>query len=312
MPACNCAERPNPVTNPLTLPMLNWPWLWLVLALASSLLAAQNVEVNRRARQEGFRLNFWRASMTALFWLPLTLLYHWPTDWTFYAAAVFGGVSMIVGFTIQNDLANKHNGRVAILYVPLKAVFVFILWACIDPAARHHIFDKPLVTLGVLACLAAMIGALAEFRKNDVSWSSFRAVMPIVLLYGLSDILSRLSVAPDNLHERLILFLFVVTATSSLVSLMIYPFRPKPELPFYTKKLVTSAFRASLGQMGNQMCFFMALVLAPSPAYASMVIMLTPVWLMVYHRYAGIKDDASPVAGTVVVIAAVVLMFLVA
>jgi len=299
------------VPDSLDLPVLTWPWLWLVLALGSSLLAAQNVEVNRRARQEGFRLNFWRSAMTAFFWLPLTLLNPWPTDWSFYVVAFFGGISMIVGFTIQNDLANKHNGRVAILHVPLKAVLVFVLWAIIDPVARHHVMDKPLVTMGVLACLVTMIAALAEFRKNDVSWSSFRAVMPIVVLYGVGDILARLSITPDTLHQRLLIFLFLVTATSSLVSLMIYPFRPKPELPFYTPKLVTSAFRAALGQMGNQVCFFMALVLAPSPAYASMVVMLTPVWLLVYHRYAGIKDDANPMAGTVVVAAAVLLMYLV-
>ncbi len=296
----------------LNLPLLTWPWMWLLLALASSLLAAHNVEINRQARQEGYRLNFWRASMTSLFWLPLTLLYPWPTDWSFYAAAFFCGVAMIVGFTIQNDLANKHNGRVAILYVPLKAVLVFIIWAILDPVARAHVIDNPLITLGVGVCLTTMVVALAEFRKNDVSLSSLRAVMPIVLLYSLGDIFTRLNLPADSLQERLLVFLFVVAATSSVVSLMIYPFRPKPEVAFYTPKLVKSAFRASLGQMGNQVCFVMALVLAPNPAYASMVMMLTPVWLLVYHRYAGVKDDANPIAGTVVVMAAIILMFLVA
>lgn len=115
---------------------LNTNWLWLVLALVSSCLTAQNVEMNRKARQEGFRLNFWRMAIATAFWLPLSLLEQWPLEWTFYGAAMFGGVAMIIGFTIQNELANKHNGRVAILHGPLKAVFVFILWALVDPVAR--------------------------------------------------------------------------------------------------------------------------------------------------------------------------------
>jgi hypothetical protein len=43
-----------------------------------------------------------------------------------------------------------------------------------------------------------------------------------------------------------------------------------------------------------------------------MVGLLAPVWLLVYHRLVNLKDDASPVAGTVMVVAAIVLMLLVA
>ncbi|RYG59416.1 MAG: hypothetical protein EON60_10505 [Alphaproteobacteria bacterium] len=292
--------------------LMNTSWLWLVLALASSLLTAQNVEVNRRARQEGFRLNFWRMLMAACFWLPLSLLEKWPLEWTFYGAAMFGGVAMIIGFTIQNELANKHNGRIAILHGPIKAVFVFILWAMIDPIARAHVLQAPLVTIGVVGCLATMVLALAQFRKNDVSWTSFRAVLPIVVLYGMGDVLARLAITPDVLHERLVVFLFVVAATSSIVSLLIWPWRPKPELPMVDRKLIKDSFRAAAGGMANQVCFFMALVLGPSPAYVSMVVLLAPVWLLIYHRWAGIKDDANPIAGTLLVFAAVVLMVLVA
>lgn len=292
--------------------LVNSSWLWLVLALASSLLSAQNVEVNRRAKQEGFRLNFWRMTMAAAFWFPLSMLEVWPSDWMFYGAAMFGGMAMIIGFTIQNDLANKHNGRVAILHMPLKAVVVFAIWAAIDPVARGHVFEQPLITAGVVGCLALMVGALAEFRKNDVSWSSFRAVLPVVAVYAMGDILARLAIQPVNLQDRLVVFLFVVAATSSIVSLLVWPWRPKPELPLFDKKLMQASFRAAMGGTANQVCFFMALVLGPSPAYVSMVVLLTPVWLLVYHRWAGIKDDANPIAGTLVVIAAVLLMVLVA
>jgi hypothetical protein len=292
--------------------LLHAPWLWLVLAVASSLLSAQNVETNRRAKQEGFRLNFWRMSIAALFWLPLTLLEKWPTDLAFYAAGIFGGMAIILGFTIQNDLANRHNGRVAIIHMPLKAVLVFALWAMFDPIAREHVFHNPLITVGVVAALATMVFALAEFRKNDVSWSSFRAVLPIVVVYAFGDIFARLTITPDQLHARLVIFLFLVAASSAIGSLLMWPWRPKPELPLYTPKLMKDAVRAAMGSTANQVCFFMALVLGPSPAYVSMVALMAPVWLLGYHRWAGIKDDANPLAGTIVVAAAILLMFIVA
>ncbi len=289
-----------------------FPAVWLILALLSSLLSAQNVEMNRRARQEGFRLNLWRMALSAVFWLPLALMQNWPDDTLFYVAAIFSGVAMIIGFTIQNDLAVRHNGRVAILHMPLKAVFVFVLWGILDAEARHHYFSNLDIVLGIVVCLTVMVVALFSFRRHDVSWRSLTAVMPIVGLYGAGDILSRLAIPAADLQSHLIVFLFVMTATSALVSLLYLPWRPRPELPLAHPHLLRAAGWAAFGGTLNQVCFFGALVLGPSPAYVSMVALLAPVWLLFYHRMAHIKDDASPVAGTLVVLAAIVLMWLVA
>lgn len=291
---------------------LDWRWLWLPLALMTSLISAQNVEMNRRAKQEGFRLNMWRTGFAACFWLVVASFFPWPRDGFFYAAAMFGGIAMIIGFTIQNDLAAKHNGRVAVLYMPLKAVAVFLVWAIISPHAREHILAKPLVAVGVLACLATMVGALAEFRKHDVSWQSLKAILPIVAVYGAGDILTRMNIHPSEVVERLPVFFCVGTLTSTFVSLMLWPWRPKPEISSFNRKLLKDGAKASVASMVNQGLFVVALVLAPSPAYASMILLLSPVWLLVYHRVVGLPDDANPIAGTVIVMAAVALMLLVA
>lgn len=285
-------------------------FLWLFAAFANSVLAAQNVEMNRQARQEGFRLNMWRMTLSALFWMPLALLQHWPQDPMFYVAAIFGGIVLIVGFTIQTDLSQKHNGRVAILHTPLKAMVVFIIWAMIDREARMNVLDDPWRIAGEMICLAIMVGSLFTFRKHDVSWSSFKAILPVVVLYSASDILTRLTMGPSDLAEKLIIFMFVMSASSSLGSMLVMPWRPQPQLPLITKALIKSGGWAAFGSTLSQSCFLIALVLAPSPAYVSMVALLAPVWLLIYHRLKGIKDDASPVAGTVLVMGAFMLMAL--
>jgi hypothetical protein len=292
--------------------MLAFPGLWLLLALASSVLSAQNVEMNRRAKQEGFRLNLWRMGLSAIFWAPLALLQPWPESPLFYVSAIFGGVALIVGFTIQNDLALRHNGRVAILHMPLKAVLVFVLWGLLDSTARSHYFHNPGTVALIVACLVVMAVALFSFRRHDVSWHSLQAVLPIVGLYAAGDILTRLAMTPAAIQSELVVFLFVMTLTSAAVSLLYLPWRPRPELPLVHPKLLRAAGWAAFGGTLNQACFFAALVLGPSPAYVSMVGLLAPVWLLAYHRVARIKDDASPLAGTLVVLAAMVLMYLVA
>lgn len=288
-------------------------WLWLPLAVAQSLISAQNVELNRRFKQEGFRLNLWRTLFSGLFWLPIALLFGiWPEDGMFYAAAMFSGVGMIIGFTIQSDLAAKHNGRVAILHQPLKAVGVFLVWAIFDSTARAHLFEKPLITLGVLGCLGIMVASMASFRNNDASWSAFKAVLPIIVVYGAGDILARMALPAGQLASRLVVFLAVMSLTSAFVSIILLPWRPKPNLPLLTTDLFRCSLWIALATTISQICFYVALSLGPNPAYVSMVGLLAPVWLLVYHRAMHIPDDASPFAGTVMVIAAIILMMIVA
>jgi hypothetical protein len=291
--------------------------LWLWLALASSVISAQNTEMNRRAKQEGFRLNLWRMGLASCFWLPLAVMHDsWPSlneDFLFYFAAVGSGMGLIIGFTITNDLAMKHNSRVAVLHMPLKALFVFLMWALFMPEARADYFSNPEKTIGILACLFVIGLALMNFRRNDASWETFIAVLPIVGIYGAFDIFSRLGMPHGgDFLAHFIVFMCVMSASSFVASLCFLPWRPKPELPLMHPKLVRAAGWAAIGGVMNQTCFFAALLLGPSPAYVSMIVLLTPVWLLVYHRIAKIKDDASPYAGTVIVLAAMVLMYLVA
>jgi drug/metabolite transporter (DMT)-like permease len=289
--------------------------LWLWFALASSVISAQNTEMNRKAGQEGFRLNLWRMAISAVIWLPLALLNPWPSlteHGMFYFAAAGSGVGMIIGFTIQNDLARSHNSRVAVLHMPLKALLVFMLWGLFNATAREHYFSNPQKVVGILICLGVMAAALFAFRRNDASWSSLKAVLPIVGIYGAFDIFAKVSMPPGDFQANLIIFLCVMSLSSVAASVLYLPWRPQPKLPLFHPKLMRAGGWAALGGMLNQTCFFAALLLGPSPAYVSMVALLTPVWLLAYHRLMHIPDNASPLAGTVVVIAAMVLMWLVA
>ncbi len=283
--------------------------IWLAAAIASSMLAANNAENNRRFQQEGFRLNLWRTSLITLFWAPLAMIMPWPTDWHFYAAAVFGGVGMIVGNKVQADLSAKHNGRVAILHMPVKALFVYVAWLVIDPTARAHLLASPEVAVIGLLCFTVMVMALNAMRGNDASWDALRTMLPVVMFYGLGDIFTKFVIPPEEIGTRLVIYLLLMTAISALSSLAVWPWRPRPEVPFYSKRMLEAAAWAASSSALNHVCFMIGLIFAPNPAYASMISLLAPVWLLVYHRVKGIRDDAKPTAGLVLVGAAIVLIW---
>ena len=52
----------------------------------------------------------------------------------------------------------------------------------------------------------------------------------------------------------------------------------------------------------------LAFVWSPNPSFPSVVGSLSPVWIMVYHHIIGVKDDASPIAGLVMIVASILLV----
>lgn len=283
--------------------------IWLFAAVAHSIFAACNAEINRIFQQEPFRLNLMRTAIATLVWLPLALVQPWPTDQLFYVTAVFSGVAIVFGNLVLNDLSMRMSGRVAALHIPLKAILVFAAWPLIDDAAWVHMTQEEPWQVGIgLLFFAIMVAALNAMRRNDASWSALKVLVPVILFYTVADIAARLQLEHENFGQLLVVYLFVAMSVSVVFSILLLPFRPHPERPLVSRKLFQAAGWAATISMLNHVCFFIALTLAPNPAYVSMLGLMAPAWLMMYHRAFRIKDDASPWAGMVLVLGSIGLL----
>lgn len=282
--------------------------LWVVAALASSVVGGHNAELNRKYRQDGYRLNCWRSLIAALIWLPFMLIVPWPTSPWFYLNAFLAGISIFIGFTVTSNLAKDHNGRVAILHLPLKALLVFFVWLAVSEPARIHFFENMHTAIMAVVAGIIMIVALNQMRRNDVSLGVLKQVAPIVVMYGMGEIFTRLVMPADTLLERMPLYFFITYSMVFLLSIAGYKWRPKPEMPFYTPQLFKVATISGVGGIINHSLFLIALVTAPNPAFVSLICLLTPVWLMLYHKWRGIPDHADPKAGFILVLGAMLLV----
>lgn len=282
-------------------------FVWVFAALGNSILAAASAEINRKFKQEPYRLNMVRTAIAALIWLPIVLVQDvWPQDETFYIAALFSGLVITFGNIVLNDLSARMNGRVAVLNIPLKAMAIFAVWPFIDNAAWVHITQEQPWQVSVgLVFFGIMVAAINAMRQNDASWSALRALAPVIVFYTAADIVARLQLQGPGFGNRLIVYVFLSMLVSAVFSALMLPWRPHPEKPLISQKLFKAAGWAAVVTMMNHMCFFIGLTLAPNPAYVSMIALLAPMWLLVYHRWADIPDNASPWAGAILVLASI-------
>ena len=281
---------------------------WAFFAFALSFTMAFFSESNRHFKLDGFRLNFWRMCMALVILTPITFYIDWPAPSLFYPVAVLAGVVMVISHALRFNMAAKHNGRVATLYMPVQAFLAFFLWVLTDSNSLAQYLEHPIQALVVLACLFAVTGAMFTIRQNDASWQAFLTVAPIGVMFAVMDVLAKTVLMDIDVMRSGVAYILVATSSAVVVSAAFLSMRRHRWRSMTPPGMFKAASVLSVTGLIGFFCFINAVSRAPNPGYVAAVVMLAPVWLMIYHKLTGVKDDASPLSGLIMIIAAIVLV----
>lgn len=289
--------------------------MWAFYALFMSLMLAATAEANRNFKVDGTILNFWRYVMGVIFLVPVVTFIEWPKPSLFYAGAVLAGVVGSIGRAVQFNLAAKHCGRVATMYMPMQVFGGFFLWMMVDPSAAERYANNPLLLAGVLICFMVIGGAMFAVRRNDVGWHTLIMVAPLGILYAVSDVVTKsvLEELPHHIGLVAVIYTFISMVTGTMVTgsfLMQNKSRRLTWDKLVTFRHIKLGSLFAVGIIVNFSLFVIAVKDVPNPAYLSAIFMLTPVWLLLYNRLRKVPDDASPIAGTVIALAALFLILI--
>lgn len=286
---------------------------WVLSGIVISVIAGAISEANRRFQLDGFRLNFWRSVTILAILLPTLPFVTWPEATSLlYPVAILGGCISIFGNTIRLNLAASHNGRVASLFAPIKTFTLFLLWLMIDEASWQRMVDNPLEALGVTVMFILTGYAMFNMRKNDASWKALWLMTPVGLLYAVNDAFGKLvlDMSGEDKSSVIIALLFVAFGTSAFLSGSVMMARRSPLRPIMPEGMIKAGVILGLLSLVKLSLFYYGMIHTPNPAYLAAIMMLTPVWFLAYHRIVGVKDDASPWMGTLMVLSAIGLVLI--
>lgn len=285
---------------------------WFCVALVASIAQAITFDLNRTLRMNAIVLVYWRSLLALPLFLPvLAFVDIGVLPPVFWWVCGYAALSAAVGLTIQNYLSAKGGGRVASLVMPLKVLFTFLLWLCIDEAYRHGLVAEPLKAFLLGLCFISSVMAMNFMRRSDIGLLALLLIIPDALLYALYDVLAKYVLELDFNTNTLLAFallcnLFVAVMMQAMV---LWPAkRGVPVRP--TRHQLNQAAKLAFLSAVCWVFVPLSLVWAANPAYPGMVMMLAPVWLTAYYRMTGIKDEAHPWAGLVMVVAALGVVFL--
>lgn len=293
---------------------------WYTAAFLSSLLLAVRSDVNRWYKLDGLRLNFFTNLFLAALMVPFIMDAYWPEVGSlFYVIAFIVSILVTVVMTVKNNLSANFNGRVSNMEMPIKTFVLYFFWWLLDPEALQRSIDNPVETAGVILMLILASYALNHTRKGDVGWHIFVQIVPIALISSVGDALTKYALEDyqGNIMDAMYLFIALTAFGSMVISGVTIYARPsfaKPREGKIPKLLAPNMIRASV--ITSVVAFFMlitlfyALYAAPNPAYVTALNMLTPIWLLVFHKLRGIPDDASPYMGALMVVSAIGLILI--
>lgn len=284
---------------------------WVACGVVVSILVGVVSELNRRFQLDGFRLNFWRSLFILLFLMPMIPFVEWPeSNSLLYPVAILGGCISVFGNTIRLNLAASHNGRVATLFSPIKTFTLFVMWLLVDEDSWMRMINQPLETLGVLLMFLVAGFALFHMRKNDNTWQALLLMVPVGFLYAVNDVFGKMALDGEETDKfgAIMVLLVVGFSVSVLLSGSVIAARHSPLRPLAPKGMIKAGFLIGSVTMIKLFVFYYGMVLTPNPAYLAAIMMLTPVWFLIYHRIVGVKDDASPLMGTLMVLSAIGLV----
>ena len=285
---------------------------WYIYALIASLLAATIMQVNRHFQVDGLSLSCTRSFWAFVFLLPSLLwITAFPESGLFYLVAAGCGMLAVLADRVIFNAAAIYGARLATLFQAVKIILLFFLWLAIDEGARNYLIDNLYIAGGVVVCLAGSIIALNMLRNNDASWQALKYVFPAGVYLTFYDILIKVAIGEDGNYEKAVLFALTTFISSFLFALSIVTWRQhKKGVVFLEWKIIKAG--AVMGVMFALVIPVIGLAqgATPNPAYVSSILLLSIVWIMIYHKVRSIPDEGSIWAALLFILSAVALVLL--
>lgn len=282
--------------------------IWFLLAVLNSIFQAIFNELNRSFKIDSWQLNFLHCAFSTLLLLPI-LFFGMPSmSWKLVASSLVIASILTVGCQSQIYMAAKHNGRVGSMWRPISIFVAFVLWIGFFPETARGYMEDPLALSLILISFALIIFSIVLIRKNDIGWQALLIMAPVGVLYGAVAVLSKYILDPDQAVVQTLAFSLLVYFFMFLFSSAALIAKGKHSREMFSASNIKVGLAIGASSVIGYVLIVLAFVWSPNPAFASVVGSLSPVWIMVYHYYVGVRDDTSPLAGLVMIVASILLI----
>lgn len=295
---------------------------WAVFGMFGAFFSAGFYLVNQYLRQPGHLLVFWSRVLTALALVPLIGHLALPTSPVFYIA-----VSLTVVFSVFGDIRTfnasaVHGAGVVSRLMPLTVWGSFFVWFLFDPSLLVKYLNNPPLAFGICVALGACVFFAMRLNRDRVHRSVFIELLPALLAYTATTVLNKYAMNHGPLIGAVFAYMFVQSSLAAVLTGFYALWRLRmPTAPRITPELAARGFSpASALAVASVMMAAVwiahmvyknsAMAYVSSPAYVAALGLTAPVFISLYYRLTGHREEGDVLSGYGVVFCALALVVL--
>ena len=249
---------------------------------------------NQVFKLHGTKAMAYRGLGQAALLLPFMFWFEPIHNWQFYALCLFQGG--LIGFD-DNRLfrsAKAFGAEVTSAVQPLSLGLIFILWLVLNPGQFGELLSEPAKFILSVLCLAGVTFSILGLLQAKASRRALRYLLPVLFAMSLNDVINKecMSLGAERLSSAVYYYILITSAVYGAANLFAYlkryDFSELLNISHMKKGAVIIILTTVVMILKN-----LAMSLTPNPAYASAIIFLYPLWIILgnnlYYRLKACK-----------------------
>ena len=301
--------------------MLTISYMWIVLAILAGIISAAGMLLNQYFKVPGLLLVLLSRFFTLSLLLPMAFFITWPTSPVYYAAVIVTGLTAGFADIRTYNVTAELGGGVVSRLIPLLVPVTFVTWFIFAPSQLTDYLEAPVKSLGIITALSGCVYFASRLQSTcHISKDALKWMTPTILAYGLNGAMAKLALNNAPVNAGVYGYVFIQTILV-IIPTAYYCFHkekkrgkdhPDSYIPHINKKLLVAAGLASFFWVTHMASKMYAFTLIDNPAYVNAVVLLAPIWIILFYKIIGHKEEANITAGIGILISTIFLVIMTA
>ena len=282
--------------------------VWVPMGLWAAMMTALLLVVTEHFKFPSAQYLGLLRVISFLFLLPGACLLPWPQTATFYIATG-AGIALISIMDIFMITASVKNGAgVTSRILPLSVFATFFLWTAISPMLWVEYTNNLLKTGGIVFSITLAGLCTLRLRQCEMSRAAMKVLIPAVIMSAVVSVCAKIAV--DSSPETgAYYWAFLQTVVLSPFYFLIIRAMPQRfESVKITRAFWLAAGIGAFASVTHILLKIKAYNFVENPAYVLILLLTSPLWVLVFNRVKGQRENTDIYAGLGIVLAAMCLI----
>jgi len=273
-------------------------FFWVGLGLLAALANTGSPLVQEKYKGDALSVAVWIKIGTVFFILPFVLYYGLPNTPNFYIFAAISALIWSISDVIYFRTVSEVGAGVVSRLLPSAVLLSFLAWFLFDPSLLTKYLDNPYQGLGAMAVICAASFFAMNLKSCPLSWKGFKLIWFVILAAAIGPLVEKISMGNTPKMQTPFAFIFIQALMMlGFWGLFALVKKPISRQVFLLKSSWKTGLLISIFTTTALCLRFTALQYVEHPAFLSVVLFTDALWILVYYKIIGRKDNSKIWAG---------------